>query len=109
MHAGPSGNPHAEAERLKRNKESVVAFYEMMFNDCRPAEAIARYAGDRYIQHNPGVADGKQGFIDYFEDAARESALVAKARAAVVLGGDEPGVTHQPDLVDALQLDAHAA
>lgn len=27
-----------------------------------------------------------------FEDAARESALVAKARAAVVLGGDEPGV-----------------
>jgi predicted SnoaL-like aldol condensation-catalyzing enzyme len=35
-------------------------------------EAIERYAGYEYIQHNPGVADGKQGFIDYFEEAARE-------------------------------------
>jgi predicted SnoaL-like aldol condensation-catalyzing enzyme len=39
---------------------------------CRPREAIERYVGAEYIQHNPGVADGKQGFIDYFEDAARD-------------------------------------
>lgn len=24
----------------ERNKANVVAFYELMFNDCRPAEAI---------------------------------------------------------------------
>ena len=57
---------------LERNKQRVVAFYDLMFNQCRPREAIERYAGDEYIQHNPGVADGKQGFIDYFEEAARE-------------------------------------
>jgi predicted SnoaL-like aldol condensation-catalyzing enzyme len=57
---------------LQRNKQNVVAFYELMFNQCRPREAIALYAGSEYIQHNPGVADGKQGFIDYFEEAARE-------------------------------------
>ncbi len=57
---------------LERNKQNVVAFYDLMFNQCRPGEAIERYAGDEYIQHNPGVADGKQGFIDYFEEAARE-------------------------------------
>jgi predicted SnoaL-like aldol condensation-catalyzing enzyme len=57
---------------LERNKENVVAFYDLMFNQCRPREAIERYAGEEYIQHNPGVADGKQGFIDYFEDAARD-------------------------------------
>ncbi len=57
---------------LERNKQNVVAFYALMFNQCRPGEAIERYAGDEYIQHNPGVADGKQGFIDYFEEAARE-------------------------------------
>jgi predicted SnoaL-like aldol condensation-catalyzing enzyme len=57
---------------LERNKQNVVAFYDLMFNQRRPSEAIERYAGDEYIQHNPGVADGKQGFIDYFEEAARE-------------------------------------
>ena len=35
-------------------------------------KAIERYAGVSYIQHNPGVADGKEGFISYFEEAARD-------------------------------------
>ena len=59
-------------DRIERNKENVVAFYDLMFNQCQPREAIERYAGAEYIQHNPGVADSKQGFIDYFEDAARD-------------------------------------
>lgn len=56
----------------ERNKHAVISFYEMMFNDCRPAEAIETYAGDVYIQHNPHVQSGKQGFIDYFERMAAE-------------------------------------
>lgn len=55
-----------------RNKQNAIAFYELMFNDCQPAEAIARYAGDSYTQHNPHVADGKQAFIAYFERMAKD-------------------------------------
>lgn len=57
---------------LERRKADVVAFYELMFNDAKPREAIERYAGADYIQHNPHVPTGKDGFIDYFERMARE-------------------------------------
>ncbi len=54
------------------DQANVIAFYEMMFNDCKPAEAIDLFAGAEYIQHNPHVADGKRAFIDYFERMALE-------------------------------------
>ncbi len=57
---------------LERNKANAKAFYDMMFNQSRPREAIERYTGADYIQHNPDVASGKAAFIAYFEDMARD-------------------------------------
>ena len=57
---------------LEANKANVMAFYDMMFNQCRPREAIEAFVGSEYIQHNPHVADGKEGFIRYFKKMAAE-------------------------------------
>ena len=60
------------ANQLEQNKETVRAFYEMAFDQNDPVQAIERYTGDTYIQHNPGVVSGKQGFIEYFTRLAKE-------------------------------------
>ena len=60
------------SDRLEQNKQNAQRFYALMFNDGQPREAIDRYVGDVYIQHNPEVGDGKEAFIAYFERMARE-------------------------------------
>jgi predicted SnoaL-like aldol condensation-catalyzing enzyme len=64
----PTGNPVYE-----RNKTNVMAFYDMMFNQSKPAQAMQLYGGAVYKQHNPEVPDGKEAFIRYFEQMAKDS------------------------------------
>jgi predicted SnoaL-like aldol condensation-catalyzing enzyme len=68
----PSRAERTVDERLERNKHTAKAFYDLMFNQCRPREAIERYTGATYIQHNPHVADGKEAFVAYFEKMAQQ-------------------------------------
>ncbi len=56
---------------LESNKRNAIEFYQMAYMG-EPAEAIKRYVGDEYIQHNPDVSNGKEGFIEYFKRMARE-------------------------------------
>ena len=51
--------------QVARNKATVVAYYTTAFNDKKPEEAVAKYGGPVYIQHNPLAADGFQAFIDF--------------------------------------------
>ncbi|SNZ00020.1 nuclear transport factor 2 family protein [Flagellimonas pacifica] len=51
---------------LEQNKKNAVGFYQMAY-DGNPREAVEKYVGGDYIQHNPLVGDGKEPFIAYFE------------------------------------------
>jgi predicted SnoaL-like aldol condensation-catalyzing enzyme len=53
------------------NKRSAIEFYRTAYLGD-PVAAVERYVGAEYIQHNPEVADGPAGFIDYFDAMARD-------------------------------------
>jgi predicted SnoaL-like aldol condensation-catalyzing enzyme len=57
---------------VSENKKNAMAFYDLAFNQSRPAEAVEKYVGAQYRQHNPGVGDGKESFVAYFTRMAKE-------------------------------------
>ena len=56
---------------LDQNKKNAIDFYRTAY-EGNPREAVDRFAGNEYIQHNPAVNNGFDGFIDYFEKMQRE-------------------------------------
>ena len=46
----------------QQNKQTVLAYYDMAFNDRKPAEAAQKYGGPHYIQHKtPKPQMGSRG------------------------------------------------
>ena len=58
---------------LKANVKNAIAFYRTAY-ERDPAKAVELCVGDDYIQHNSIVANGKQPFIEYFTQMARDYA-----------------------------------
>ena len=62
-------------QAMEANKKLVADFYQELFGD-KNIDAIDKYIGDIYIQHNPHVADGKQSLKEalkeWFKNASKE-------------------------------------
>lgn len=52
-------------DQLETNKKIVLEYTDLAFNQRKPEEAVAKYQGPYYRQHNPGAADGPEPFIGY--------------------------------------------
>lgn len=60
---------HARTPSEEANIELVQEFYDLALN-VKDFDAAAEYLGDKYIQHNPGAADGPEGlraFVDFLK------------------------------------------
>jgi predicted SnoaL-like aldol condensation-catalyzing enzyme len=55
----------------EENKKNAISFYKISY-EGNPKNAVEQFVGKEYIQHNPDVADGLPGFIDYFERMQKE-------------------------------------
>jgi predicted SnoaL-like aldol condensation-catalyzing enzyme len=66
--------------RAVRNKDNVLALYDLMINRKKSEEATAKFVHPAYVQHNPLIADGSVALGKYFGQVTRER---AKARVVV--------------------------
>ena len=48
--------------------DNVTAIYLEGIRDGNYVDAVNKYVGQRYTQHSTPVRDGKEGFIEFFED-----------------------------------------
>lgn len=51
---------------LEKNKQTVTAFYDLMFNQSKPLEAIELYAGGEYIPAQSGGRRRERGVYRVF-------------------------------------------
>lgn len=81
---------HTPHER--RNIETAVAHYQAVINDL-DFDAARQHLGDRYVEHDPAVADGHEGLRALLE-AARQSGAEPRASIKRVLADDDHVVLH---------------
>lgn len=61
-----------DVEAEEANRALVTEFYNQFFNE-HETEQSSRVLAEDYIQHNPGVPDGKTPFVDYFAGYFQEN------------------------------------
>ena len=92
---------------LEKNKKNAIAFYKTAYKG-NPRDAIDMYVGKEYVQHNPDVADGTQGLIDYFERMQSEYPQKSIEFVRCIAEGDLVALhTHQiwPDNDEYVTMD----
>jgi len=75
---------------LARNKRLVFDFWREVL-EAGQMDAAAKYLAQDYIQHNPNVATGLQGFISFFSKIAKPREVrptIQKPLISVVAEGD---------------------
>ena len=73
---------------LEDNKKIVVSYYTLAFNDKKPEEAVAKYVGARYIQHNPQAPDGPDAFVQFVNGFAGQFPELHVEVKRVIAEGD---------------------
>ena len=50
---------------VEGNRRVAIEFFDLVFNQQRIDLALERCIGATYTQHNPAVADGREGLVDF--------------------------------------------
>ena len=67
--------------------DNAKCLYMEGIQQGHPREAVTKYTGERYTQHSAGVADGKEGFVEFFAEFLRRNPV----RDIEIMRGFEDG------------------
>lgn len=65
--ASPAGAHISKNAKARK----AIAFLDMVFNQKKVKEGFDTYVGDKYIQHNPIAADGKEAAVEVLGKALK--------------------------------------
>jgi predicted SnoaL-like aldol condensation-catalyzing enzyme len=69
--AAPSAAETSAAQQ-EANRQTVLDFYQKALNEM-DADGMLAYLGSRYVNHNPNVQDGPEGFRKYIIERRQKS------------------------------------
>ena len=74
--------------RAVRNKDNVLALYDLMINQKKSEAATAKFLRPDYIQHNPLIADGSVALGQYFGQVTRQHERARVVVHKIIAVGD---------------------
>jgi predicted SnoaL-like aldol condensation-catalyzing enzyme len=74
--------------RAVRNKDNVLALYDLMINRKKSEEATAKFVTAGYVQHNPLIADGSDALGKYFGQVTGQRAKARVVVHRIIAAGD---------------------
>ena len=74
--------------RAVRNKDNILALYDLMINQKKSEEGTAKFLSQAYIQHNPIIPDGSAALGQFFGAVTREHALARVVVHRIIAVGD---------------------
>ena len=86
-HAEPPAAHARDLAQEERNRQIVVDFYTGVFERHEVAKS-SELLVDSYIQHNPGVPDGKQAFVSYFTELFKKNPAARSRIVRSATSGD---------------------
>ena len=81
-------NAISATQQAENNKKLVTDFYEGVFLKHQVKAYADQYIGEKYIQHNPHVPDGKAPFVNYFTGHFKENPDAKSVIKRAVAEGD---------------------
>lgn len=74
--------------QLEENKRIVSEWHELAIDQRKPEEAVAKYLGPHYRQHNPGAGDGPEPFIQTVKRIAQNFPDFRMESKRIIAEGD---------------------